>query len=417
MTFKGPLVGIRVLELGHDMSSSYGARLLADLGAEVIKIEPPELGDPYRREPPLALGSYDESALFAYLNYGKRSVSLGVESVAGTKLLQQLLERIDVVICATNVSDGKSLNLDLASLDPVKRPVIVWVSPHGHLGERSAQPSSPFVVQHAAGFAFHQASPVAEPLSTPPTPCADREGSLAIGIVVANAALWALSAIENGLPKPWVDLSAEDVYAYLLVEPFADWSAGAAVHDRKRIAGKPTMVAGGLVWLLPCADGSIMISPREDHQWERWLDVMGHPKWSKDPAFCGNREIRVENAPAVGKMMSEWSIHQKCQEVFAKAQEQRVACFPVSTAKDMLVSEQLAHRQFYSKLRLASGKTVPIAGLPFLMRTSTGKTLVRGNEVAAPALGEANLEMIGTQLHLVGHAVDQIKPIGEQTAP
>jgi crotonobetainyl-CoA:carnitine CoA-transferase CaiB-like acyl-CoA transferase len=412
MTFR-PLAGLRVVEVGHDLSAAFGARLLADLGAEVIKVEPPVSGDPTRLEGPwVSKNGQGGSALFAYLNYGKRSVSLDITMQAGAKLLRDLLARSDLIIWAPSRPGMTPMAADLESFDPLARPILVSVSPHGLMGPRSHQPSSPFVLQHAAGFAFHQASPVADPETTPPTACAESEGALAIGIVVANSALWALGAIEPGQPKPFVDLSAEDVYAYLLVEPFADWSAGVSTRDRQRDPATPSMVAGGLVWLLPCADGAVMVSPREDHQWERWIEVMGRPPWAFDAGLCGDRTIRARHAPAIGRKMSEWSVRQKCLDVFAKAQAQRVACFPVSTARDMVDNAQLVDRKFYSKLRLASGIVVPAPGLPFQMRTSTGETLERGGEVAAPELGEANFDIFCAKLGLVRKDIDRFKAQG-----
>jgi crotonobetainyl-CoA:carnitine CoA-transferase CaiB-like acyl-CoA transferase len=412
MTFR-PLAGLLVVEVGHDLSAAFGARLLADLGAEVIKVEPPVSGDPVRREGPLvSIRGQSASALFAYLNYGKRSISLDIAAPEGAKILKDLLARSDLIIAAPGRPGSTPMALDLESFDPLTRPVLVSVSPHGLMGPRSGQPSSPFVLQHAAGFAFHQASPVVNPETTPPTAGAESEGALAIGIVVANSALWALSAIEPGQPKPFVDISAEDVYAYLLVEPFADWCAGVSTRERQRDPTKPSMVAGGLVWLLPCADGAVMISPREDHQWERWLEVMGRPHWAFDAELCGDRTIRTRHASAIGHKMSEWSVQQKCQDVFAKAQAQRVACFPISTAKDMVNNAQLIERKFYSKLRLAEGIVVPAPGLPFQIRTSSGEMLERGREVAAPDLGEANFDVFGTKLGMVRMDIEQLKEQG-----
>lgn len=395
MTFR-PLAGLRCIEVGENASAAFGARLLADLGAEVIKVETPGIGDVMRAERPLVdADGQSASALFAYLNHGKRSVTIDTREATGAKLLEALLVRSDLVICGASESGEMPMAIALERFDAVTRPTLVCVSAHGLLGPRSRQPSSPFVLQHAAGFAFHQASPVSDPETMPPTGCADMEGALAIGIVVANAALWALSAVEPGEPKPFVDLSAEDVYAYLLVEPFADWCAGLPTGERQRDPGKPSMVAGGLVWLLPCADGAVMISPREDHQWARWVEVMGRPPWTTDAALCADRTIRARNATILGRKMSEWSVRQNAHDVFAKAQVQRVACFPVSSAKDMVQNEQLIDRGFYSRLRLSSGLVIPAAGLPFELRTSSGATLERGREVAAPALGEANGEVFG----------------------
>lgn len=390
-----PLSGVLCVEVGRDASAAFGARLLADLGAQVIKVEAPGAGDADRLAPPLvASNGQAVSALFAYLNHGKRSVTLDTTRPEGAALLEQLLRRADLVICAP----GESAAAVLERFEPATRPTLVCVSPHGLLGPRSSQPSSPVVLQHAAGFAFHQASPVSDPAATPPTGCADMEGAMAIGVVVANAALWALAAVAPGQPKPFVDLSGEDVYAYLLIEPFADWCEGLPTRDRQRDPAKPSMVAGGLVWLLPCADGAVMVSPREDHQWERWIEVMGRPAWTSDAALCGDRTIRARNATAIGERMTEWSVLQETQDVFARAQAQRVACFPVSSAKDMVDNVQLVARGFYSKLRLSADVTIPVAGLPFELRTSGGATLHRGGEVSAPAPGEANGAVFGDTL-------------------
>jgi len=412
MVFR-PLAGVVCIELGDDASAAFGARLLSDLGAEVIKVEEPVAGDADRREPPRAdTDARRTGALFAYLNYGKRSITLDVAKPAGAALLDELLRRSDLVICAPGESGTAPVPIALERLDAATRPTLVCVSPHGLLGPRSRQPSSPFVVQHASGFAFHQASPVSDPEATPPTGGADMEGALAVGIVVANAALWALGAAEPGQPKPFVDLSAEDVYAYLLVEPFADWRAGVPTRDRQRDPAKPSMVAGGLVWLLPCSDGAVMVSPREDHQWERWVEAMGRPTWTADAALCGDRTIRARHATLIGQKMSEWSAQHKAQDVFAKAQAQRVACFPVSTARDMIDNVQLVERGFYSRLRLSPDLVIPVAGLPFQLRTTGGATLQRGGDVAAPARGEANRAVLGEKLGVARKAIDQLERQG-----
>ncbi len=385
-----PLAGLRVVEIGSDVAAAFGARLLANLGADVVKVEPAAGGDPARRMEPFAVpASAEDSALFGYLNYDKKSVGIDAGSTEGQKVLRDLVAWSDIVIASPDAPGASALPPAVAALAPASRPVTVCVTPHGIVGPRATQPSSPYVVQHAAGFAYHQACPVTDPARTPPMACADWEGTLAAGIVVANAALWAMSEIVPGQPAPQVDFAAEDFFSYLLVEPFGDWRAGIAPPGRQRDPAKPTMVAGGLVWLLQCADGAIMVSPREDHQWARWLEVMGHPDWSADAALCGDRAIRAAHAVAIGEKMSAWAATQRRADVFARAQEERVACFPVSNAADMVANAQLAAREFYSALQVAPGATVPVPGLPFLMRATTGATLARGHAVAAPALGEA----------------------------
>ncbi|MBZ9870414.1 CoA transferase [Mesorhizobium sp. BR1-1-9] len=380
-SFEGPLAGIRVVEVGSAAALAFGARLLADLGAEVIKIEPPD-GDPLRNAQPLTAGG--ESALFAYLNHGKRIVALDTNNAEGQALQEELVRKADLVL-AEGSHIGSSESAGSALKEFAGRPVTVAVSPHGLHGSGASRHMSSFVLQHASGFAFHQASPVTDPEATPPVGCADWEADLATGLMVAISSIWAIEAAGAARPGPVIDMSQEDALVYLLVEPFADWQSGADVGQRQRDPAKGLTIAGGLVWYLPCADGSVMVSPREDHQWPRWCEVMGNPAWTTDASLCGDRVIRTNNAAEIQRKMAAWSTTQLSKDVVAAAQSARVACFPVSTPRDLIENVQLRDRGFYSQLRFESGETIPVAGLPFRFVTQQGEELARGGSVMAPA--------------------------------
>jgi crotonobetainyl-CoA:carnitine CoA-transferase CaiB-like acyl-CoA transferase len=372
-----PLAGVKVVEVGSAVSAAFGARLLADLGAEVIKIEPPE-GDPSRRQSPfLASG---ESALFGYLNHGKCSV---VADRRDERTVTDIARNCDVLIWS--VEDANHADTCPAALldrTAPAAPAVILLSPFGRSGARSGWAGSEYIAQYSGGYAFHQACPVTNPEATPPTGCADREAEMLTGLVVANAALWALS-MPDGAPKAVIDLSAEDVFAAMLIDPLADYHRGTQPPGRAREPGRSITIAGGLVWLLPCSDGTILVSPREDHQWQRWIELMGTPAWASDAALCGSRETRTKNAPALQKLMAAWSIHEKAHGVFERAQAARVACFPVSTAEDLLRNRQLAARQFFNTLN-EDGAGAIMPGLPFAMQSSGGAALSRGLTVTTP---------------------------------
>lgn len=373
--FQGPLIGLKILEVGSDVAVAFGARLLSDLGAAVIKVEPPG-GDALRKAPPLVEGG--ESAFFAYLNRGKNFVGIDAATPDGWSLQAEIAAQCDLVI-------GEAVALQGDGSDWGPRPVTLAVSPHGISGPSTARVSSAFTLQHASGFAFHQASPVTDPEATPPVACADWEGGLANGLVVAIASLWAIDAAEGARPGPVVDLSHEDLLAYLLVEPFADWQAGMDVTQRRRDPAKGLTIAGGLVWYLPCADGAVMVSPREDHQWKRWCEVMGNPEWTHDASLCGDRVVRTNNAANLQALMAQWSVTQHNRDVVAAAQAARVACFPVSTPHDLLENTQLRERQFFSKIGFGNGMALPMPGLPFRFVPQKGEEMARGMEAVAPA--------------------------------
>ncbi|MFM9850658.1 MAG: CoA transferase [Hyphomicrobiaceae bacterium] len=370
-----PLAGVKVVEVGASVSAAFGARLLADLGAEVIKIEPPN-GDALRGEGPfLPSGA---SALFGHLNHGKRTVIADRHCGHGAQIVMDLARSCDVLIWSMQDGNpGEACPAALLDRTASAAPAIILLSPFGLSGARSGWAGSEYLAQYSGGYAFHQACPVTDPEATPPTGCADREAGMLAGLVVANAALWALAA-PGDAPKPVIDLSAEDVFAAMLIDPLADYHRGTQPPSRAREPGRSITIAGGLVWLLPCADGTILVSPREDHQWQRWVTLMGTPDWAAEAALCGSRETRTRNAQALQKLMAAWSKGEKVHSVFGRAQAARVACFPVSTAEDLLRNPQLRDRRFFNKLSDADGAEAVMPGLPFAMQSSGGATLSRG---------------------------------------
>jgi crotonobetainyl-CoA:carnitine CoA-transferase CaiB-like acyl-CoA transferase len=381
-----PLEGIRVLEIGSAISASFAAKLLGDLGAEVVKVEPCS-GDPLRGQGPFVPGAGPEkvSALFGYLNTGKRCVGLDLAADAAHGIVTKLMERSDLVFWVADDAPAAPLKHLVDSARP-HRPATIVLSPFGLKGARAGRAGSAYVAQHSGGFAYHQAYPVTDPVATPPTGCADREADMIVGLVAANAALWALRSAVAGAPKPVVDVSAEDVFAYLLVDALADLKDGKLAPSRKRLPDHGITVAGGLIWFLPCADGAIMVSPREDHQWARWVELMANPAWANDPALCGSRAVRTVNSSRLQVLMAGWSATQKAHEVFRKAQAIRVACFPVSTPADLVGNPQLLARQFFDLLTLDGVGDVAMPGLPFRMQSSGGVGLPRGTRRAFPAL-------------------------------
>ncbi len=367
-----PLAGLRVLELGGDVSLAFAARLLADLGAEVLRPEPPG-GDPLRHAAPMTAAG---SALHAYLNQGKL--------VPEAADVAALARDVDLVLWAPEAPGGAALGAALPGQhDPARAATVIFTA-HGLIGPRAGTPGNAFTAQHAGGFAWHQACPVSDLVAQPPLGCPDREAAMFVGLIGANAAMVALAEPCGAGLASWIDLSAEDVFAWNLVDALAEYHDGVLAPGRQRAAGREITIAGGLIWLLPCADGTIVVSPREDHQWARWVELMGSPAWARDMALCGTRAARTKNAAELGRLMRSWSAGVASRPVFEQAQAARVACFPISTAPDLLANRQLAHRRFFRDLALPDGGVLPMPGLPFAMRDAAGAELPRGGAVVPP---------------------------------
>src|SRR5206468_1649119 len=131
------------------------------------------------------------------------------------------------------------------------------------------------------------------------------------------------------------------------------------------------------VALLPCADGWVAISPREEHQWTRWLEVMGGPAWAEDPRFA-DRLSRERNWAELYPLLAEWSkLHAK-NELFEAAQARRVACYALGTATDLLASPQLAAREFFVDTDLDG---VKMPGRPYRSEEHTSELQSRSDLV------------------------------------
>jgi crotonobetainyl-CoA:carnitine CoA-transferase CaiB-like acyl-CoA transferase len=407
------LSGTSVIEWAEGLSAAYCGRILAELGAEVVKVERPGTGDALRHEGPFApCPPYaSDAALFAYVNAGKRSITLDPTQPTGADVLRRLTDRSQVLVDSGQTADPTVSTLEAATLRSTNPAlIVVSVTPHGRTGHRREWATSDLVLQHFAGWAYHQAMPVADPSRTPPVAGADREGPLAVGVSAAVAVLWGLLMVQQGHAGPDVDVAVSDFYGHMLVEPVGEWSRGERRFNRLRKGSAGgAEVAGGLVWLLPCADGFVMISPREQHQWQRWVEVLGNPDWASDAALCGTRETRRENGLRLRDLMAEWSMKHPKNEIFERAQAARVACFPMSTPGDLLTNAQLTHRGFFHELSFADGTKLPAAGLPFQMRTSDGAELPRPSVVRSPALGEANEDIFVGRLGLSPRQLEELR--------
>jgi crotonobetainyl-CoA:carnitine CoA-transferase CaiB-like acyl-CoA transferase len=386
------LTGVRVVEWATgSLAAAFCARLLGDLGADVVKLEPAG-GDDLRRAAPL-LDLPDgrrEGAMFAYLNAGKRSVALPTGEPARAATVRALCGTADVLVLAIAFEDQvRALVADMRRARPGM--VVLRISPFG-----DPDPSgdvdgfaSDMVMQHRGGFAVEHARPVEDPASQPPIGGADREMPLATGIAAAAACVSGLLARDRRRgTAPALDLSKLDFVAHLCIDAFSATQRGQTAFPRLRSAAEGVEVAGGLVWILECRDGWVMISPREQHQWDRWVEIMGRPDWTGQAEFCGDKAIRRANAAEIQVRMTEWARSRPKAEVFRLAQEGRVPCFPVSTAADLLVNEQLKVRQFFDTVATTGGR-IPLPGLPFDLATTGGERLAKARTRQVPELAPA----------------------------
>jgi crotonobetainyl-CoA:carnitine CoA-transferase CaiB-like acyl-CoA transferase len=296
----GPLSGLRIIEVGHMLAGPYCGLLLADMGAEIIKIEPPE-GDIARSVSPHFIGPHN--AYFASLNRNKKSVVIDLASDAGRAQLQELVGRSQALITNLRPSAIKKLGLTYSKLRQWnERIVCVALTGYGLEGPYAEKPAYDYVIQALTGVMALTGDP-----SAPPTKAGYSAVDNSAGLV---AAMGLLAKIVEGKGGQ-VDVAMYDVMMSQL-----NYLAGAALNTGEvvgRLANSshPYMVPAQI---FPTADGWLTLFITHDKFWQKFCLEAGCPQWTVDPLFAtmaSRRENREPVLAAIGAVLmtapaAEW---------------------------------------------------------------------------------------------------------------
>ena len=382
MTMRGALDGLRVLEIGELVSAPYAAKLLADLGAEVVKIEPPA-GDPARRRGPFPGGTphAEKSGLFLYLNANKRGITLDLASAAGRETLDRLVAGADLLVHNVHPLDMAACGLDyarLATLNP--RLVMTSIAPFGLAGPHAGYRGCDVVTWSAGGVAALNGAP-GEPDLPPLKTFGDQSGFQA-ALTATVGSLGALFARLTTGRGEHVEVSAQECVAAILELTFEYWPYTGLVASR--LGQKPIQP----LCFMECRDGWIFLCAIEEHQWERFVDIMGNPEWAGLELFA-NRLTRGANFDALQALLQEWCRDQSVQELYEAAQRRRIPFAPVSTMGDLVASPHLRARGFFVTVEHPAAGPVTMPGAPYKL-SATPWQLRR----PAPCLGQHTAEVL-----------------------
>jgi crotonobetainyl-CoA:carnitine CoA-transferase CaiB-like acyl-CoA transferase len=386
----GLLSDVYVLELSQRISGPYCGKILANLGAKVIKIEPPA-GDEARRLGPFPHDTPhpEKSGLFLWLNANKYGITLDLTAPEGRKQLQKLAKMAHILI--ENHTEGQpdepGLGYEaLRALNP--GIVLTSIRPFGHWGPYDGFKASDLVLFHMSGNAHSLLGPVDEPDKEPPIRAGGHQAELAVGMAAATATLSALYRQRMTGVGCHVHLSAFEALVNQLISGLANCAYGQPAPPRDlrqvqdaAIGGMVSAIGG----VLPCRDGYVAISPREEAQWQRWLAVMGHPAWASEARYA-TREARQQNSTALWALLSEWSRQHSKHDIARWGQEQRIPCFPVNTVEDLLRDEHLAARRFFVDIEHSVAGRLTYPGVPYILSHTPLPLQAR----PAPLLGQHN---------------------------
>src|SRR5206468_9132074 len=301
---------------GELVSAPYATKLLADLGADVVKIEPPA-GDRARRRGPCPGGMPhpEKSGLFLYLNTNKRGIVLDLTTPAGHAALERLAERADLLVHNVHPRDMAASGLDyerLSARNP--RLVVTSIAPFGLSGPHAGWRGTDVVTWSAGGVAALNGVP-GEPDLPPLKTFGDQSGFQA-ALTAAVGSLGALLArIKRGRGEH-VEVSTQECVATILELTFEYWPYTQLVASR--LGQKPIQP----LCFMECRDGWIFICCVEEHQWKHFVEIMGNPEWAALELF-ENRLARGGNFDALEVFLQEWCREQSVESLYGAARTAR----------------------------------------------------------------------------------------------
>jgi len=385
----GALDGITVLDLGTDIPGPYCAKMLADYGAEVIKIEDPAGGDPARRAGPFPgdIPHPEKSGLFLHLNTNKRSVTLNLKTATGRDILLDLVKRANVVI--ENGLPGAMDNIglgweDLAEVNP--KLVMTSITPFGQEGPYRDYAAEEITVFAMTSRMYTHGQPDREPLRFAPD-----IAWFQVGQTAALATMGAIMAQERFGIGQRVDISAlEALVGNVDARTIFYTISGQEPPPRSQTRQTVSSAAG----VLPCLDGYVLLIAGGERFFRRLLRAIGHPELAQDPRFS-TPVARAEHRDEFDAIFLPWILERTRREIFQQLQAYSVMCAPIMTVDEAFTDPQEVARDFFVEIDHPAAGRLLYPGAPFIM-DETPWSVRR----PAPLLGEHNEQVLCGELGL-----------------
>ena len=377
----GALSGIRVIDLTHHIAGPYATKLLADFGADVLKIE--RLGgDPARRLPPFHHDDphQEKSLPFLYLNTNKRSITLNLKSEEGRGILMELLADADAVVENFAPRVMPSLGLDYETLrEHNPRLVVASASNFGQTGPWRDYRATEIVEYALGGLMYIFGAYDREPLKH-----AMNQAQFKAGTNLASATLMALYHQRLTGQGQRVDVSIQESIASALRDVINNYTYLGAVRRRQ-----PNHT-GDLTRLRAVSDGYVLPNPGigAGLNWQILVDFLDAPQLD-DPRF-ENASARLENAEALGEILDEIFATKQKRDIFYAAHEKRFIYGVIDSPGETMENPQIQARGYYQPVEHPELGEITFPGAPFLMSSSPWAV-----NSTAPALGQHNGEVLG----------------------
>jgi crotonobetainyl-CoA:carnitine CoA-transferase CaiB-like acyl-CoA transferase len=395
---KAPLDGVRILDFTWVVAGPVATRILADHGAEVVKVErkiPPPLGN-------------RKLGLQCDLHRDKLSVALNMQHPCGVELARKIAAKSDIVMDNFSARVMRTWGMDYESLKAVKPDIIcISMSGLGHTGPLSSYVSYGPTLQALTGFTLLMAEPDGTPAGYGYS-YADMCGGYT-GALAALVALWNRRRTGRG---QFVDLSQLEAVASVIGPTLLDISANGRTQSPPGYVSQEGPAAPHGVYKcrpLKNDDGSndddrwIAISVRTGSEWRKFVTAIGSPQWASDPSFR-TLYLRVRNSNALDENISRWTAAHSAEDAMMILQDAGIAAGVVQNGIDICARDpQLKERGFWPTVSTTKGATTQVTGIPFKLSATSGQV-----RTIAPEVGENNDYVLGELLGLTRAAQESL---------
>jgi len=403
----GALSGIRVLDLSRVLAGPWASQTLADLGAEVIKIERPGSGDDTRGwGPPFAKdkagNDTTEAAYYLTANRGKKSLTVDITKPEGQKIVRNLAAQSDVVLENFKVGGLAKYGLDYTSLAKIN-PKLVYcsITGFGQDGPYKDRPGYDFMIQGMGGLMSITGAPDEAPGGQP----------MKVGVAVADiftglyATIGILAALRHRDATgegQYIDLALLDVQTAVLANQAMNYLTTGKAPERLGNA-HPNIVP---YEAFPSADGYLILAVGNDSQFKSFCEVAGLNDLPADTRYATNRS-RVANRETLVLMIRRAMVTKTTDEWIALLEKANVPCGPINTLDRVFDNPQVQHRGMIRYLDHPVAGKVPTVANPIKF----SKTPISG-ETAAPMLGQHSDEILRKVADLSDEQIEKLRSAG-----
>jgi len=390
----GPLVGVRVLDLTRVLAGPYTTMLLADLGAEVVKVEEPGVGDEARRVGPFL----DEvSAYFVSINRGKKGLTLNLKAEAGRRLLLDLVRQADILVENYRPGVMQRLGLDYETLK-VTQPALVYAacSGFGQSGPYAHRGAYDMIVQGMGGIMS-----ITGELGGTPVRVGTSIGDIAAALFTTIGILAALSHARATGQGQLVDVGMLDCQVAILENAIVRHLATGEIPGP--LGSRHPSIAPFEAF--PASDGHVILAVGTK-QWERFCHAIDRPDLVAHPHFATNA-LRAEHVNELTEILAPITRRKSVAAWVSEMEAIGVPCGPVNSVDRVVQDPQVKAREMLVEVQDAEVGPVTVAGLPIKLSLTPGKVAAR-----APRLGEHTEDVLAEWLSLPPDSITRLRADG-----